>query len=79
MGNIKRGFLLIFLTFQFTVSGHLGVDGPLALSPVDVELERDIEVGKRSELLKMVVGDVAVDGDVILKLDVIGQSAVRVL
>ena len=48
--------MLNFLTFQFTVSGHLGVDGPLALSPVDVELE--IEVGKRSELLNMVVEDV---------------------
>ena len=48
--------MLNFLTFQFTVSGHLGVDGPLALSPVDVEL--DIEVGKRSKLLNMVVGDV---------------------
>ena len=43
--------MLNFLTFQFTVSGHLGVDGPLALSPVDVEL--DIEIGKRSELLNM--------------------------
>ena len=32
------------------------MDGPLALSPVDVELE--IEVGKRSKLLNMVVGDV---------------------
>ena len=48
--------MLNFLTFQFTVSGHLGADGPRALSPVDVEL--DIEVGKRSELLNMVVGDV---------------------
>ena len=48
--------MLNFLTFQFTVSGHLGADGPLALSPVDVELE--IEVGKRSKLLNMVVGDV---------------------
>ena len=48
--------MLNFLIFQFTVSGHLGVDGPLALSPVDVELE--IEVGKRSKLLNMVVGDV---------------------
>ena len=44
-----------------------------------MDVQKDIEVGKRSELLKMVVGDAAVDGDVILKLDVIGQSAVRVL
>ena len=50
--------MLNFLTFQFTVSGHLGVDGPLALSPVDVEL--DIEVGKRPELLNMVARDVMV-------------------
>ena len=48
--------MLNFFTFQYTVSGHLGVDGPLALSPVDVDL--DIEVGKTSELLNMVVGDV---------------------
>ena len=32
------------------------MDGPIVLSPVDVEL--DIEVGKRSKLLNMVVGDV---------------------
>ena len=50
--------MLNFLTFQFTVSGHLGVDGPLALSLVDVEL--DIEVGKRPELLNMVARDVMV-------------------
>ena len=50
--------MLNFLIFQFTVSGHLGVDGPLALSPVDVEL--DIEVGKRPELLNMVARDVMV-------------------
>ena len=48
--------MLNFLTFQFTVSGHLGADGPRALSPVDVEL--DIEVGERSKLLNMVVEDV---------------------
>ena len=48
--------MLNFLTFQFIVSGQLGADGPLALSPVDVEL--DIEEGKRPELLNMVVGDV---------------------
>ena len=34
------------------------MDGPLALSPVDVEL--DIEVGKRPELLNMVARDVMV-------------------
>ena len=50
--------MLNFLTFQFTVSGHLGADGPRALSPVDVEL--DIEVGKRPELLNMVARDVMV-------------------
>ena len=48
--------MLNFLTFQFTVSGHLGADGPPAPSPVDVEF--NIEVGKRSELLNMVVEDV---------------------
>ena len=48
--------MLNFLTFQFTVSGHLGADGPLALSPVDVDL--DIEEEKTSELLNTVVGDV---------------------
>ena len=42
--------------FQFTVSGHLGVDGPPALSPVDVEL--NIEVGELSDMLDMVAGDV---------------------
>ena len=56
--------MLNFLTFQFTVSGHLGADGPPAPSPVDMEL--DIEVGKRSELLNMVVGDV---------MEIIGQDS----
>jgi len=41
---------------EFTVSGHLGVDGPPALSPVDVEL--NIEVGELSDMLDMVAGDV---------------------
>ena len=50
---MSRHFHLIF---QFTVSGHLGVDGPPALSPVDVEL--NIEVGKLSDTLDMVAGDV---------------------
>ena len=50
---MSRHFHLIF---QFTVSGHLGVDGPPALRPADLEL--DIEVGELSDLLDMVVGDV---------------------
>ena len=56
--------MLNFLTFQFTVSGHLGADGPRALSPVDVEL--DIEVGKRSELLNMEAENV---------MEIIGQDS----
>jgi len=57
LGKVRQAKLAIKEEIvQFTVSGHLGVDGPLALSPVDVELE--IEVGKRSKLLNMVVGDV---------------------
>ena len=56
--------MLNFLTFQFTVSGHLGTDGPLAPSPVDMEL--DTEVGKRAELLNTVVGDV---------MEIIGQDS----
>ena len=50
---MSRHFHLIF---QFTVSGRLGVDGPPALSPVDVEL--NIEVGELSDMLDMVAGDV---------------------
>ena len=50
---MSRHFHLIF---QFTVSGRLGVDGPPALSPVDVEL--NIEVGEFSDMLDMVVGNV---------------------
>ena len=46
----------IILTLQLTVSGHLGEDGPPALSPVDVEL--NIEVGELSDMLDMVAGDV---------------------
>ena len=42
--------------FQCIASGLLGVNGLLVLSPVDVDL--DIEVGKRSKLLNMVVRDV---------------------
>ena len=57
---MSRNFHLIF---QFTVSGRLGVDGPPALSPVDLEL--DIEVGKLSDMLDMVVGDV---------VEVVGQE-----
>ena len=49
--NVKK-----YHIFQFTVSGHLGVDGPPALSPVDVEL--NIEVGEFSDMLDMVAGDV---------------------
>ena len=49
--NVKK-----YHIFQFTVSGHLGVDGPPALSPVDVEL--NIEVGELSDMLDMVAGDV---------------------
>ena len=49
--NVKK-----YHIFQFTVSGHLGVDGPPALSPVDVEL--NIEVGELSDMLDVVVGDV---------------------
>ena len=50
---MSRHFHLIF---QFTVSGRLGVDGLLVLSPVDMEL--NIEVGELSDMLDMVVGDV---------------------
>ena len=49
--NVKK-----YHIFQFTVSGHLGVDGPPALSPVDGEL--NIEVGEFSNMLDMVAGDV---------------------
>ena len=48
--------MLNFLIFQFTVSGLLGVNGLLVLSPVDMEL--DIEVGERSKQPNMVVEDV---------------------
>ena len=49
--NVKK-----YHIFQFTVSGHLGVDGPPALSPVEVEL--NIEVEELSDMLDMVAGDV---------------------
>ena len=48
----------IIFIFQCIASGLLGVNGLLVLSPVDVDL--DIEVGKRSELLNMVARDVMV-------------------
>ena len=57
---MSRHFHLIF---QFTVSGHLGVDGPPALRPADLEL--NIEVGELSDMLDMVVGDV---------VEVVGQE-----
>ena len=57
---MSRHFHLIF---QFTVSGRLGVDGPPALRPADLEL--NIEVGELSDMLDMVVGDV---------VEVVGQE-----
>ena len=42
--------------FQFPVGGRLGGAGPLALGPVDMEL--DIEIGERSNMLEMVADNV---------------------
>ena len=47
--------LNIFI-FQFPVGGRLGGHGVLALGPVD--MEKDIEGGELSNMLKMVVHDV---------------------
>ena len=68
---MSRHFHLIF---QFTVSGHLGVDGPPALSPVDVEL--NIEVGELSDMLDMVAGNVM--EAVVQKFHVIEEDIVQV-
>ena len=42
--------------FQFIVSGHLGGDGPLALGPVDMELE--LKIGEGSKMQEMVADNV---------------------
>ena len=45
----------IFIS-QFTVCTRVGQHGPLALDPVDMELEKD--AGEYSDMQKMVAGDV---------------------
>ena len=55
----------IFIS-QFTVCTRVGLHGPLALDPVDMELEKD--AGEYSDMQKMVGGDVQED---VNKLDVL--------